>query len=183
MVTVIGLNVKIDAAVALVGVAVLHNLLHEFFLLDDMSGSMRLDAWRQNIQQLHGCMVAVGIVLCHFHGLELLETCFLGNLVLALVGIMFQVAHIGDVAHIAHLVAQLLQIAEQYIEGDGGTGVSQMRITIDRGSADVHTDHRFVQGNEMFFATRQGVIYEQGMFHIVSDYSCLKMITNASNHF
>ena len=56
-------------------------------------------------------MVAVGIELHDLHRLELLEPCFLGYLIFALIGIMLQVPHIGDVTHIAHLIAQMLQVA------------------------------------------------------------------------
>ena len=118
VVAVILLDVEVHAAVALVGVAVGEDFLHQFFLLDDVSGGVRLDAGRQHVQGLHGAVVAVGIVLRHLHGLELLDAGFLCNLVLALVGIVLQMAHIGDVAHIAHLVAQVLEVSEQHVERD-----------------------------------------------------------------
>ena len=84
-------------------------------------------------------MVAVHVVLRDFHGLKLLQTGFLGDFVLALVGIVFQMAHIGDVAHVAHLVADMGEIAEHHIEGHGRTRVSQMRLAIYRRPADIET--------------------------------------------
>ena len=110
-------------------------------------------------------MVAVGVVLCHFHGLELLEARLLGNLVLALVGVMLEMADVGDVAHVAHLVAQLLQVAEQHVEGNGRTGMTQVRVAIDRGAADVHAHHRLVQRHEVLLASGEGIVDEKGMFH------------------
>ena len=83
-------------------------------------------------------MEAVGIVLSHFHGLQLFQTCLLRNLILALVGVVLEVAHVGDVADVAHLVADMLQVAEQKVEGDGRPRMSKMCVAIDRWSADVH---------------------------------------------
>ena len=113
---------------------------------------MGLDAGGQHVERLHGGMVAVSVILCHFHGLELLEACLLGNLVLALISIVLEVAYVGNVAHIAHLVAQLLQVAEKHVERDRRPGVSQMGVAIDRGAADVHAHHRLIEGHEMLLA-------------------------------
>ena len=44
---------------------------------------------------------------------------------------MLQMAHIGDVAHVAHLVTEVFQIAEKNIKRDGRTGMSQMGIAIN----------------------------------------------------
>ena len=46
VVAVVGLDVEVHAAVALIGVAVVDDLLDEFFLLDDVSRGMGLDAGR-----------------------------------------------------------------------------------------------------------------------------------------
>ena len=148
---VVCLDIEIDGAVALVSKAIVDNLLNQLLLLDDMTSGMGLDRGAQHIQSIHSRMIAVGVVLCYLHWLKLLQTSLLGNLVLTLVGIMLQVAHIGDVAHIAHLVAQLLQVAEQHVEGDGRTGVAQVRVAIDRGAADVHPHLSGFDRYEFFF--------------------------------
>ena len=41
---------------------------------------------------------------------------FLGNLVLTLVGIMFQMTHICYITHITHLIAQMLQILDSIMD-------------------------------------------------------------------
>ena len=51
-------------------------------------------------------VVTVGVVVRDLHRLELLEPGLLGDLVLALVGVVLEVADVGDVAHVAHLVAR-----------------------------------------------------------------------------
>ena len=57
-----------------------------------------------------------------------------------------------------HLVAQVLQIAEENIEGDGRTGVAQMRIAVDGGAADIHAHVRGVQRLEAFFLSCQCIV-------------------------
>ena len=57
--------------------------------------------------------------------------------------------HVGDVAHVAHLVAERLQITEQQVEGHGRTRVPQMRIAVDRRPADVHGDLPGLDGFEV----------------------------------
>ena len=97
-------------------------------------------------------MVAVGEILRHLHRLQLFQARLLSNLVLPFVGVVLEVAHIGDVAHIAHLVADMLQVAEHHVERDGRTGMAQMGVAIDGGTADIHAHMVGSQGFEKFFA-------------------------------
>ena len=108
---VVLLYVKVYGAVADVGIAVVYYLPYQLLLLYDMTSGMRLYAWRQHIELLHSAVEAARIVSRYLHGLQLLHPGLLGYLVLALVGIVFQMAHVGDVPDIAHLVAQMLQVA------------------------------------------------------------------------
>ena len=124
-----------------------------------MSRGVGLDAGRQDVELGHGGVEAVGIVLCHIHRFELLEACLLGDFVLALVGVVLQVAHVGDVADVAHLIADVAEVAEQEVEGDGRTGVAQVGVAIDGGAADVHADVSLVDGDEGFFLARERVVY------------------------
>ena len=133
------LHVEIDAAVRDVGKACIKNLLHIGNLLDDVARSVWLDAGWQHVQRLHGLVVAVHVVLHHFHRLLLLEASLLGNFVLTLVSIVLEVADVGDVAHVAYLVADVLEIAEKYVESNGGTCMTQVAVAIDGGTAHVHT--------------------------------------------
>ena len=112
----------------------------------------------QHTQHIHVLVIAVGVVLGYLHGLQLLQTGLLGNLVFALVGIVLQVAHIGDVAHIAHLIAQMLQIAEQQVEGDGRTGMPQMGVAIDGWSTHIHAHMGGVNRLEALLLARQRII-------------------------
>ena len=158
---IISLDVKIDRTVALIGEAVIHDLLHQLLLLNDVAGGMGLYRGTQHVQLVHIVMVAVGIVLRYLHGFQLLQPGLLGNLVLTLVGIVLQVTYIRNVADIAHLVAQMLKVTEQQVEGDGRTGMAQMRVTIDCRSTDIHAHMGCMQRLEALHLARQRIINNQ----------------------
>ena len=102
-------------------------------------------------------MIAVGVVLRNLHGLQLLQPGLLGNLVFALVGILLEVAHIGDVAHIADLVSEVREELEKDVVSDARAGVPEVRVTIDGRSADIHPHPAFVHGLEDFLIVTQCV--------------------------
>ena len=79
---------------------------------------------------------------------------------------MLQMAHIGDVAHIAHLVTEVFQIAEKNIKRDGRTGMSQMGIAINGRSANIHTYMRSMQRLEALLLPMQGIVNQKCLFHI-----------------
>ena len=158
---IIGLDVEIDLAVALVGKAIVDDLLHQLLLLDDMARSVRFNRGAQHIQRIHRSVVTVGVILGNLHRLQLFQPGLLGDLVLTLVGIMFQMAHIGDVTHITYLITQMLQIAEHQVEGDGRTGVPQMGIAIDGGTTDIHAYIGCVERLKTLLLTRQRIVNNQ----------------------
>ena len=155
---VIRLNVEIDRTVRLVGKAVVENLLHQLLLLDDVARGMRLYRGAQHVQRVHILMVAVGVVLRYLHRLQLFQTCLLGYLVLALVGVVLQMAHVGDVTHVPYFITEVLQVAEHQVEGDGGTGMAQMGVAIDGGTTDIHTDIGGMERFEALLLTRQRIV-------------------------
>ena len=166
VVFVVLLHVEVDRAIRFVGEAVVHNLLHQLLLLDDVAGGVRLNAGAQHVELFHRGVEAVGVVLCHLHRLELFEARLLGNLVLTLIGIVLQVAHVGDVAHVAHLVAQVFQVAKHEVEGDGRTGVAQMSVAVDGRSANIHAHMSGVDRFEYLLRAGQRIVKIKGMFHI-----------------
>ena len=93
-------------------------------------------------------MVAVDVVLRYFHRLQLLQSCFLGYFVFSVVSIVLQMAYIGDVAYIAYLISQMGKVAEKQIESNGRTCMSQMRVTVNGRTADIHTYMWSVQWHE-----------------------------------
>ena len=165
MVTVVLLHIEVHTAVAHIGISMVQNLLHQLLLLNDMPCGMRFDAGRQTSQGIHSLVEAIGIVLGHLHGFQLLQTCLLGYLILTLISIMLQMPHIGDITHIAHLVAYVSQISEEEVEGDGRTRMPQMSIAIDGGTAYIHTHVSWVQGPEEFLLPRECIINNEWLFH------------------
>ena len=158
MVFVVFLYIEIYRAVAHVGIAVVKNLLHQLLLLDDMTRGVGLDRGGKHVEHIHSLVVAVGIVLGYLHRLELLQSGLLLYLVVALIGVVLQMAHVGDVAHIAHFVAQMLQVSEEDIKRDGGAGVAQMGVAIYGGAAHIHAHVGGMQRLEGLLLARQRVI-------------------------
>ena len=167
VVLVVLLDVEIDTAVALVSVAVVEDLLHQSLLLDDVARGVRLDAWRQATQRVHRLVEAIRVVLRYLHRLQLFQASLLSNLVLALISIVLQVAYVRNVTNIAHLVANMLQVAEKEVERDGRSGVSEVGITIDSRTADIHPDATWIERLEEFLLPAQGIINKEWLFHVV----------------
>ena len=77
-------------------------------------------------------------MLRDFHGFKLLKPRFFLDFVIAFVGIVLQMAHIGDVADITDLVAQMSQVSEQDVECDGRARVPEVRVAVNRRPANIH---------------------------------------------
>ena len=88
---------------------------------------------------------------------------------------MFQVADVGNVAYITHFVAQVAQVAEDEVKGDGRTGVAQVGVTVDGGPADIHAHVRSMQGNELLLLAGQCIVDVKFLFHsvIILWYDCV----------
>ena len=69
--------------------------------------------------------------------------------------------YICDVAYIAYLVTQMFQIAKQQVEGDGRTGMTQMRVAIDGGTTYIHAHIGGMQRLEALLLARQRIIDNQ----------------------
>ena len=158
MLLVVFRRVEVHASVALVGEAVGQDFLYQFLLFDDVPRGVRLYAWRQHVQGAHGLVVAVGVILRYFHRLKLLEARFFRYFVLAFVGVMLKVAYVGYVAHVPHLVAEVLQVAEKHVKRDGGACVSQVRVAVDGGAAYVHAHVGGVQRFEAFLPPCERIV-------------------------
>ena len=162
---VVLLHIEIDGAVALVGKAIVNNLPHQLLLFNDVSRSMRFYAGWQAIQCSHRLMEAVRVVLSYFHRFQLFQSRLLGNFVLSLVCIMLQVPYIGDVTHIAYLIADMAEKTENDVKCDCGTCVSQVSVTIYCRSADIHAHVWRMQWAEHLFLSGQGVVNIKCLFH------------------
>ncbi len=164
VVTVVFLHVEVDAAVGFVCVSGGENLLHGLNLLDDMAAGAGLYGGRLAAQKAHGLVIALSVVLDYLHRLQLLQTGFLCYLVFAFVGIVLKMAYVCDVTHIAHLVSQVLEKAEENVVGDAGTGMAKMGVSVHGGAADIHAHAAFVYGFEQLLVTGKGICQKQ-RFH------------------
>ncbi len=117
-------NIKIYRTFAFVTHSFFQNGFNHRNLLYNMSGSTRFDAGFQHIEFIHGGMIAVSKILYHFHRFQLLKACFFCNFIFAFVGIIFEVANIGNITHIAHFEAQVLQVTKYQVEGNSRTGMA-----------------------------------------------------------
>ncbi len=108
MVAVISVDVEIDRAVAFVGITGVKNLFDQLYLLYYMARGLGFYGRRKHSETFHGVAVTVGIVLSHLHRFELFETRFFCQFVFAVVRIVLQVTHVGDVTHVTHLVVESL---------------------------------------------------------------------------
>ena len=167
-VMIVCLHVEIDRSVTFISESVFQNLPGHLDLLDDMSRSMGLDARRKHIERTHRIVVAVRIVLCDLHRLQLLKARLLADLVLSLVGIALQMPHVGNVAHIAHFVTEAAKVPEQQIKRNRRTGMSQMRIAVDSRSTDIKSYERRFERNELLFATGKGIVNAKFRVHMYS---------------
>ena len=158
MVFVVFRRVEVYASVALVGVAVVDYLLHQLLLLYDMARGVRLNAGRQHVEGGHGVMVAVGVILRNLHRLELFQAGLLHYLVLALVGVVLKVAHVGDVAHVPYLIPKVLQVTEKHVKRYRGAGVAQVRVAVNGRAAHVHSNVWSVQRLEAFLPSRKCIV-------------------------
>ena len=175
---VVGLNIEIDRTIADVGQTLVEDLLHILDLLDDMTRRVGLDRGGQYAQLAHSVVIAIGVELSHFHRFELLQTSLLRDLVLALVGIVFEVTYVGDITHVAHLVALRFEVTEQQVEGDCGAGVTQMRIAIYGGATDIQPYKWRVVGCELLFLARKSVVKHQFSFHNTLLFFVITLIFN-----
>ena len=121
---VVFLHIKINRPFTYIGISCIKDFLSKFNLFHNMSGGMRFNAWRQHIKGLHRFMVAIGIILHHFHWLQLIQPCFFGYFILSRIGIIFQMPHIGNIPYITDFIPQMHEVPEQNIKGNGRTGMS-----------------------------------------------------------
>ena len=95
-------------------------------------------------------MVAEGVILHHLHRLQLLESGLLADLVLSFISIMLKVTDIGDIADIAHFIAEVPEQLEQHVVGHSWAGVAKMSVTINGRPADIHSHMAFMDRLEKF---------------------------------
>ena len=82
-------------------------------------------------------------------------------IVLTLVGVMLEMAYVGDVAHVAHLISEPREVTKQDVESDGGTRMTKMRVAIDCRAAHIHAHMPRLNRGKGLLDARQRVIEHQ----------------------
>jgi hypothetical protein len=74
------------------------------------------------------------------------------HFVFAVVVVVGEMPHIGDIHHVFHLVAQKFQAAAEQIFDDVGFQVADMGVIVHGGSAGIHF-HQVIRNFQRFFGT------------------------------
>ena len=127
-------------------------------LLVNMARSRRFNTRGQCVEPGHNGMKIYGVFLHHFHWFQLLDSGFFKNWIIAAFSVVLQMARIGNVAHIAHFVAQVFQISKNQVEREKSAAIAQMHIAINSWAANVHTHCAFVNGSEFFLAFGKRIV-------------------------
>ena len=142
-------GVEVHVAAGKIGVAGVHQLGDDLDILVDAVGG--------GLDHIGGLDVELGAVVEEGVGVELgdlqhglvLAAGALEHLVLALVGVGGQMAHVGDVHDALDVVAQEAQVLLQHVLHDVRAQVADMGIVVDRGATGVHLDDVGVVGDEL----------------------------------
>ena len=151
VVFVVFFHIEIHRTIALISISGIQNFFNKLYLFHNMAGRFRLDAWRKHIQHFHRFMIAKCVIINYFHRFEFFDSGFFPDFILAFVGIIFQMAYIGNIPYVANFVAEIFQIPEQNIKSDCGTCMPQMRIAIHGRSAHIHTHVRCMERDKLLF--------------------------------
>jgi hypothetical protein len=102
-------------------------------------------------------MVALRIGLDHLHRLQFLQPRLLRDLVFSFVGIVLQMAYVGDIPHIADLISKMLEEAEENVVRNSRTGVAQMGVAVNGRTAHIHAHMARMNGDEELLAACKGI--------------------------
>ena len=144
-------HIKIDRAIDLIGVSLGDERFDHFDLLGNVATGAGANVGAHHRKGVHVLEIDAGVHLHNLHGGDGILPRFALNFVLALVGIAHQMADIGDVLDIQHVVAQVAQVAHHHIEADVGFGVANVGVIVHGGTADVDVDFARVEGLKCFF--------------------------------
>jgi hypothetical protein len=88
----------------------------------------------------------------------LFKPCLFGDLILPEILVSLQMPNIGYVPYIANPVTEMFQVTENKIESNRRTGVSEMGISINCRTTNIHTDRRGMEWFKGLFFPGKGVI-------------------------
>src|SRR4030042_3459472 len=99
--------VKIDRTVNLISIIILNQTLNKFLLFNNMAGSSWLNGRLKGIQLIHIPVECVHIILYHLHWFKMFEPGSFFNLILTLIGIIFEMSDISNIPDIPDLISEM----------------------------------------------------------------------------
>src|SRR5690606_36658132 len=112
MVLAKSLNVEIDRAIYFITIAVVDNILNDFDLFNDMTGSCRFDTRWQIVELFENIMEINRVFLSDFHRFDLLQTSFFVDFVFAIIRNVNKMPCFDNGTDIANLITHLYEVSE-----------------------------------------------------------------------
>ena len=151
-------GVKVHVAAGKIGVAGVHQPGDNLNVIVNAVGGRLHHIRGADVQLFAVVEKGVGVELGDLHHGLVLPLCALEHLVLALVRVGGQVAHVGDVHHALEIIAGIAQIAVQNVLHNVGAQVADMGKVVHRGAAGVHLYDVGVVGDELLPFSGGGIV-------------------------
>ena len=74
---------------------------------------------------------------------------------------MLKMTDIGNITHIAHLVAEMSKVTVDDVKRYCRTRMAEMTVAVDSRAADIHADYAIVYRAECFLVAGESVVYRQ----------------------
>src|SRR5665647_1599127 len=124
-----------------------------------------------SIKPLHCLVKTVHVLLNHLHRLEMLLLRPAAYPVFSrFIDFVLKVPDVSDVAHIPDFISEVQQVSVQHIERYCRPCMTQMRLAVNGGAADIHAGKRRRHGFEQLFFTGEGVIQVKGILHCIRSF-------------
>ena len=136
--------VEINAVRGAVGAAIGLDAADKINLFLDMVRGPAQDVRGEDVQRRDILPEGRGVFLGDLPGRHARAPRPLLHLVLTRIGVGDQVAHVGDIHHMPHVVAVVGQRAAQDVVKDIGAQVADMRVIVNRHAAGVEANPRWV---------------------------------------
>ena len=157
-------GVEVDVAAGLIGIAGVQQLGDDLDIVVDEAGGRLHHVRALDVQLVAVLEKGVGVVLGDLHDGLVLTLGALEHLVLALVGVGGQVAHVGDVHDAVHIIPGVAQILLQHVLHDVGAQVADVGEVIYGGAAGIHLHMAGGMGLEFILAMGGGIVQIHGGF-------------------
>ena len=155
-------HVEVDAAIGFISVATCDDLFDHFDLFHDVACCTWLDGRAFDVEDPHHIMEIIGVLLYDFHRFKVFEPRFLTNLIFSVIRVPGQVTNVGDVSHIAYLVAQEDEVPVDNVKREKRADVAQVYIAVHRWTTHVHAHIRGTQWSEEFLLSGQAILDIEG---------------------